>query len=137
MADKYVKLADVKRKLKYIFKAYGVGGFVKEKVEKALNNLPYSVKGDLETALEVSDVQPVDRWISVEERLPENNRPVLCCVSNTTGEGRGYVIGSCEHSEFWFLKIGDDKRFSFPYMRIKTTHWMPLPEPPKEEQLYG
>ena len=49
MNDKYVKLADVKRKLRYIFNAYGVNGFVKEKIKRALNDLPYSVKGDLET----------------------------------------------------------------------------------------
>ena len=69
MADKYVKLADVKRKLRYIFKVYGVGGFVREKVERALNNLPYSVKGDLETTLEAADVQPVKhgRWITKAE----------------------------------------------------------------------
>lgn len=59
MNDKYVKLADVKRKLRYIFNAYGVNGFVKEKIKRALNDLPYSVKGDLETTLEAADVQPV------------------------------------------------------------------------------
>lgn len=58
MNDKYVKLADVKRKLRYIFKAYGVNDFVKEKIKRALNDLPYSVKGDLETTLEAADVQP-------------------------------------------------------------------------------
>ena len=65
MNDKYVKLADVKRKLRYIFKVYGVNGFVKEKISRALNNLPYSVKGDLETTLEAADVQPVAhaKWI--------------------------------------------------------------------------
>ena len=69
MNDKYVKLADVKRKLRYIFKAYGVGGFVREKVERSLNNLPYSIKGDLETTLEDTDVQPVKhgRWIDIYE----------------------------------------------------------------------
>lgn len=71
-------------------------------------------------------------WISCEERLPVDNRPVLCYVRDITGEGSGYIIGSCEHSEFWFLKIGGNKHFSFPYMRIKVTHWMSLPEPPKE-----
>ena len=73
----------------------------------------------------------LDWWISCEERLPEDNRPVLCYVRDITGEGSGYIIGSCEHSEFWFLKISGNKCFSFPYMRIKVTHWMPLPEPPK------
>jgi hypothetical protein len=79
-----------------------------------------------------ADVQPVDRWINVKDRLPEDNKPVLCFVIDTTGEGSSYVIGSCEHSEFWFLKIGDNKRFSFPHMQIKVTHWQPLPEPPKD-----
>lgn len=53
MADKekYINVADVKRKLRYIFKAYGVGGFVREKVEVMIDNLSYSVKGDLETTL--------------------------------------------------------------------------------------
>lgn len=83
------------------------------------------------------DVQPVNQWISVKDRLPENNKPVLCFVIDTTGEGRTYVIGSCEHSEFWFLKIGDNKRFSFPHMQIKVTHWQPLPKPPKEGDTNG
>lgn len=82
--------------------------------------------------MKAADVLPINQWISVKDRLPEDNRPVLCCVSDTTGEGRKYVIGSCEHSEFWFLKIGDNKRFSFPYMQIKVTHWMPLSELPKD-----
>ena len=73
----------------------------------------------------------LDGWISCEERMPEDNRPVLCYVRDITGEGSGYIIGSCEHSEFWFLKISGNKCFSFPYMRIKVTHWMSLPEPPK------
>lgn len=50
---KYINVADVKRKLRYIFKSYGVGGFVREKVEMMIDNLPYSVKGNLETTLEV------------------------------------------------------------------------------------
>jgi len=43
--------ADVKRKLRYAFKAYGVGSFVREKVEAIIDNLPYNVRGDLETTL--------------------------------------------------------------------------------------
>lgn len=64
MNDKYVKLADVKRKLRYIFNAYGANSFVKEKIKRALNDLPYSVKGDLETTLEAAYVKPVKygRW---------------------------------------------------------------------------
>lgn len=50
--EKYINVADVKRKLRYIFKSYGVGSYVKEKVEAMIDNLPYNVKGDLETTLE-------------------------------------------------------------------------------------
>lgn len=57
---KYINVADVKRKLRYIFKAYGVGGFVREKVEVMIDNLPYSVKGDLETTLEAANAQSMD-----------------------------------------------------------------------------
>lgn len=80
MNDKYVKLADVKRKLRYIFKAYGVGSSVREKIERTLNNLPYSVKGDLETTLEAADVQSVKRgkWeethISLVKYIPEDEK---------------------------------------------------------------
>lgn len=83
MNDKYVKLADVKRKLRYIFKAYGVNDFVKEKIKRALNNLPYSVKGDLETTLEAADVQPVKyrRWIGIYEWAKmHDSRPSGMCI---------------------------------------------------------
>jgi len=51
--EKYINVADVKRKLRYIFKSYGVGGYVKEKVEAMIDNLPYNVRGNLETTLDV------------------------------------------------------------------------------------
>lgn len=78
MNDKYVKLADVKRKLRYIFKAYGVNDFVKEKIKRALNNLPYSVKGDLETTLEAADVQPVKRGTWENTNTPNQLRCSNC-----------------------------------------------------------
>ena len=88
MNDKYVKLADVKRKLRYIFKAYGVGGFVREKVERALNNLPHSVKGDLETTLKATDVQPVKhgRWIITDD---VEHFIAICSECGRTEDSRG------------------------------------------------
>lgn len=96
MNDKYVKLADVKRKLRYIFNAYGVNGFVKEKIKRALNDLPYSVKGDLETTLEAADVQPVKhgRWI--------------------TWDDSGFTKCSCCNSEYYISDlqvVGDSEGF--------------------------
>ena len=127
MNDEYISREAVVRYLKgYSEKEcnsnspYGmITSSVLNKVERALSEMP------------AADVQPVNQWISVKDRLPENNRPVLCFVIDTTSKCGTYVIGSCEHSEF-FLKIGDNKRFSFQNMQLKATRWKPLPEPPKD-----
>jgi Protein of unknown function (DUF551). len=58
-------------------------------------------------------------WISVEERLPEK-------------EGRYFVTDSKEVGEGVLL---DGKLYacdSAPIFTEDITHWMPLPEPPKE-----
>lgn len=135
MNDKYVKLADVKRKLRYIFKAYGVGGFVREKVERALNNLPYSVKGDLETTLETADVQPVNQWISVKDRLPE---AVEEDVNGKIAFSEPVLVYLVYNDGFTYITTDqcrvDDKSWlhEIPGEGCKVTHWQPLPEPPKD-----
>ncbi len=59
------------------------------------------------------------RWISVEERLPEDD--CNCIVFSN-----GYV----KEAHFYFGKFYDPIE---DYMKYNATHWMPLPEPPKEE----
>ena len=80
-----------------------------------------------------SDVAPID-WISVEDRLPEDNvdgETVLAVVSGKPRENieligalmtAGYFTG-----EGWVIN-------EYPEWENPTvTHWMPLPQPPKEE----
>lgn len=58
-------------------------------------------------------------WIPVTERLPEK-----------TGSYLVYVYGEVTEMNFWHGKwhmLGDD------YTKA-VTHWMPLPQPPKEER---
>lgn len=58
-------------------------------------------------------------WIPCSERLPENDDYVLCCVRTKAGRQnvvRGYYM---------------DMRWCCG-MNSNVTHWMPLPEPPKE-----
>lgn len=57
------------------------------------------------------------RWIPVTERLPD--KPMRCLVYTKRGEYYGYDI-SCYNQGFYLQ-----------YANV--THWMPLPEPPKEE----
>lgn len=64
----------------------------------------------------------IQRWIPVDERLPEKQVDVVA-LSNKNGGYmfagyRGYISG--EWMENGAMHIGD------------VTHWMPLPQPPKE-----
>lgn len=61
----------------------------------------------------------VPRWIPVIERLPEDGKDVLVLI-------RGIVdVG------FHFAQYGWE---TYTMRTVGITHWMPLPEPPKEVQ---
>ncbi len=70
----------------------------------------------------------VQEWISVKERLPEENGYYLCvvCVSsvNQRNEYRRMIL-------FWEDNVWIDMANSF--RTKKPLYWMPLPEPPKGE----
>lgn len=64
----------------------------------------------------------VPKWISVEERLPDDGVDVIVYTDRCGGcvEYAYYRYGRCE----WFKNC--------ILLRYNVTHWMPLPEPPKE-----
>ena len=66
----------------------------------------------------------IPKWISVDESMPDGFVPVL-----------GHIIdaGNFPHVRECY-RVGN--AFYFPALRdIHTiSHWMPLPEPPKEEE---
>ena len=64
-------------------------------------------------------------WIPVTERLPEDLQNVL-----VIDEGR-VTIGHCEH--YYGEEEGDVEWHDILHYPAGPTHWMPLPEPPKEE----
>lgn len=64
----------------------------------------------------------MSEWISVKERLPEESN-INVLVYTVTGQQ--YVAGCYD--------VFGVKRFFTNAMPIVVTHWMPLPEPPKEE----
>lgn len=74
---------------------------------------------DLIDDMPVADVQPVDRWISVDEALPIYDGLVLAVDKNNT-----IRLGI-------YTDLGWTSQFGNP-MVAHITHWQPLPEPPKD-----
>ena len=62
---------------------------------------------------------PKPEWIPMEERLPENGQKVI--------RYHGYAWD--EKITLAFYCEGDEKRYAW----CDVTHWMPMPEAPKEE----
>jgi hypothetical protein len=101
-------------------------------------------------------VDAMHRWISVEERLPENGVHVL--VTAKTSGGHKYVCDAfhaekfsisseygdelaCEYNpekdeyfleEGWYEVIKNWDDYSSIVIQDQVTHWMPLPELPEE-----
>lgn len=59
------------------------------------------------------------KWISVKDRLPEDDCPVLVTC------GKGYRSFIARYDHVW-------KCWKVSHT-LRITHWMPLPEPPKGE----
>lgn len=82
-------------------------------------------------AEEIAVAQERTRWIPVSERLPEISNSwgvsdvVLCIISDPSGYPPPNP-GLCVYLE--------DGRWTCHGQIVRVTHWMPLPEPPKEER---
>lgn len=71
----------------------------------------------------------VPRWISVEERLPDKMKHVL--VFKQRNEHASWPVSMWHIETDWRGNNGWSKNIDNGYFDI--THWMPLPEPPKED----
>ena len=67
-------------------------------------------------------IDAMPKWISVEEKKPEAGERVLLCLECFVGEGwwtgKGWSRGGINVEDIFCGRV---------------THWMPFPEPPKEE----
>lgn len=83
---------------------------------------------------ELLKLREENRFIPVEERLPDRNEPVLVFCENVTIQGgRTVHIGSCDkmaENYFWFLRTQPGVS-SFPNHEWKVTHWKPMPKGPE------
>lgn len=66
------------------------------------------------------------QWISVNDRLPEKNGRYLCRYEQEVYE----EVCRCTGFGMFDSDIGEKGG----WLVGKVTHWMPLPEPPKEDE---
>ena len=80
---------------------------------------------DIQDMLDEQPTVNLYKWISVEDRLPENK--VNCIVY--------YKHAYCDHDGYWAIGVsfydGNEFRIGLAY---KVTHWTPLPAPPTEKE---
>lgn len=83
-----------------------------------------------------ADVQPVNRWISVKDRLPDTPEEGLnvmysdcCLVCDEFGWcGMAYYITDGQKSWWEFADAQNKNKIDW----TEVSHWQPLPEPPKD-----
>ena len=80
----------------------------------------------------VSIIRDLPQWIPVTARLPDDDRCVLIVASgkpceNVTLENAQEIAFFCADEGVWFIEAWPD------WQTATVTHWMPLPEPPKED----
>ena len=71
------------------------------------------------------DTDVPGKWIPVSERLPENRDYVLVCTKNK-------FYGTRHISKVSKAYFGDGKWYGQGGCWTNVTHWMPMPQPPKE-----
>lgn len=78
---------------------------------------------EIDNASDVDAVEVVrDMWIPVSERLPGVFKAVIVWT-------KFQEIGEAHYNGKHFQWIDDEGDYDYAYV----THWMPLPEPPKED----
>ena len=74
---------------------------------------------DLDNRLNLHRQGKIRHWIPVTERLPDENDVVL--ITDSLDVGTGYLV----HGYGWISPFDDIET-------SHVSHWMPLPEPPKD-----
>lgn len=78
----------------------------------------------------IAELEEQRRWIPVAERLPDHSENVLVCVTDSFGNvvpEDAYLLAQYIAGDGWILEMWPE--IEGP----NVTHWMPLPELPKEE----
>lgn len=101
----------------------------------ALDGAIYDIR-----TLKPANVQPVNQWISVNDRLPE---AVEEDVNGKIAFSKSVLVYLVYDNGFTYITNDrfrvDSKSWlhEIPGEGCKVTHWMPLPEPPKDGDTNG
>ena len=74
-----------------------------------------------------NDLDNLNNWISVEDKLPENDDDVLISINDDYTKKDISSLGNFADSE-WLINGCNENTIA----GITVTHWQPLPQPPKK-----
>lgn len=96
--------------------------------ERGCRNLEWKC-ADCGRVASTATFPPMQEWISVKDRVPEIDKDVLVFDSNTKQCSVRYRL-----NEFYPDCDEENNKYAWNDQGIinSVTHWMPLPEPPKE-----
>ena len=111
--------------------------------EQAINEIVSSGYGQAqchkETMRMAVDALRSQQWISVKDRMPEKTGSYLVFYHEWSG---GAFLPTYEDFKIRVMRFSNSRKWCYPVCVDKrceadtnreVTHWMPLPEPPKEE----
>lgn len=110
MTDR-IKLVNIINNTRYGKETVIGNNFQRSFIEKIADNL-------------IANGVTIQKWIPVTERLPKHGEIAICYLK--FGENR---MLQWDDTNSWWLGCGKDDDWQKKYI----THWMPLPEPPKED----
>ena len=91
-------------------------------------------------SIKTCEVQSVNDWISVKDRLPEYDKTVLVVNEDGYMHTAVRIKGSIARVDEWQIKFGvcfTDNDVWEENEQGKITHWQYLPEPPKGSEING
>ena len=86
----------------------------------------YVTDEDIDAAPTIDPESLRPEWVSVKDRLPEENKDVL--VFTELGK---MAVAFYEGGIYWYLYIGDNGEGGYELNGEKITHWVQLPKPPE------
>ena len=117
----------------------------REAIEELNDIEPYCFETDreeqwfnigLQYGLDVADSDPISPWISVDEDLPCNHSDLVLTYNKIPFSTKRVLVMTDIHTLFLCeMKKDDDRGWIWNYStKDKITHWMLIPELPKERR---